>query len=171
MKILERFSPRLISTENEQLLSIGEIQSRLECVIPSPMVEILNSYDGSIVFEETPSFPAKHSLFAGKSGQIGLELLYGRGDGFYGIAAANERYRDWLPLRSLPIGEVAGGNVVGVHLATEEVFLWLHDDPRPRGSVDDLFPSLRKFLQSLSVCKDEDLGDLGVDWDKTVWKL
>lgn len=171
MDVLKQFSPRLLRTDGEKLLDVDIVEKALGLSLPLAIKDILQAYDGAMVFEKNVSFPADDSSFADSEGMIDLEAIYGRGDGCWGIVSANKRYFDQLPKNSLAIGEVAGSNIIGIDLETGRVFLWLHDSPDIHHPAEEIFPSIDEFIESLTIRTIQVPEQLGVDQSRIEWKI
>tara|TARA_R110000824_G_scaffold209_5_gene972 strand:+ start:8363 stop:8872 length:510 start_codon:yes stop_codon:yes gene_type:complete len=169
--MLDQFRPRKLAEDNVELLDTKEITQDLKVELPQSVEDLLQFFDGAIVFEKRASFPATHSIFSDEDGMLDLEVLYGRSNGFWGIVAANKRYTEYLPVGSLAIGEVAGGNVIGVSLKTGAVFLFIHDELRPSDAIETLYLSIDEFWSALEIGDEKRDIDTGVDYEKLEWKL
>lgn len=168
--MLEKFNPKIFD-DDSAAVSVDTVESSLGCDLPPAIRKYISKYDGALVFETNVAFSASHSKFAAHDGFINLEILYGRSDGFYGIVAANERYGYQLPLGSIAIGEIAGANIIGVKLGSEEVFLWLHDNNANRDDVTKISNSVDDFLGSLVFKPYNSEIELGVDMNRLDWTL
>ena len=146
---LKKLRPKLHGTKNrESDVSLGQVEKLLN--LPSQYRELLITFGGAIVFMECVRFKADEpNPIAGSNGFLGLDRLYGLGNGADSIISKAIQYDGELPPSLVPIGELPGGDLV---CASEDgrVFLWDHESDRSANAWK-VADSLDQFLCKLEV--------------------
>lgn len=106
------------------------------------------AFGGAVVVDNGAKFKSdEQSPLNGKDGYRNLEVLYGLGKGKDSIEANVARYAGELPESFVPIGELAGGNLICVD-GDGAVQMWDHESPR-NGETWRVAPSVDEFLKRL----------------------
>ena len=147
-KNLQVLQPRLIGEECDEVESALDRMERL-FDLPDSYRMILKTIRGGVAFDLGARFKSDEpSPLADEQGFLGLEILYGPGDGRFGIERYVTRYEDELPPSLVPIGASFGGNLVCIDSKTGAIFFWHHESLRGEGTWR-VAPSFDEFLDRL----------------------
>ena len=160
------FEARALRTGADETLPLELIESQLKVLLPAALRRLYENFSAAIVFDKDVVFPAPECSFSNEAGAISIGLILGPIDGDRGILRTNYRLRDEIPNDTIAFAELAGGNMLLFRRHSEEVFVWLHDEPLVSRAASAVSHNVNEFFSSLSVAngkKSRSLAELGLD--------